>query len=81
MSDTKPTGPRRASGTVEAAVVPTDGVLAGTVSGNRALAIEESLIFEQGEVGRCGVDLPEPENFKPRLGGLERKGAIGLPGL
>jgi len=81
MSDTKPTGPRRASGTVEAAVVPTDGGLTGTVSGNRALAIEESLIFEQGEAGRCGVDLPEPENFKPRLGGLERKGAIGLPGL
>ncbi|HRE00557.1 MAG TPA: hypothetical protein PLV68_04610, partial [Ilumatobacteraceae bacterium] len=28
-----------------------------------------------------GVDLDEPEVFTPRLGGLERKGAIGLVGL
>ena len=28
-----------------------------------------------------GVDLDEPKDFTPRLGGLERKAPIGLPGL
>jgi glycine dehydrogenase subunit 2 len=60
--------------------VPTAAVPA-TVSGNRALAIEESLIFEQGDPAKTGVDLPEPAEFTPRLGGVERRGAIGLPGL
>ncbi len=53
----------------------------GTVSGNRGLQIEEPLIFEFGAEGRSGVDLPEPPKVKGRLGGLARKGAIGLPGL
>jgi len=53
----------------------------GTFSGNRGLQIEEPLIFEQDAPGRTGVDLPEPPEIKSRLGGLERKGAIGLPGL
>ncbi len=53
----------------------------GTFSGNRGLQIEEPLIFEQDAPGRTGVDLPEPPKIKSRLGGLERKGAIGLPGL
>ncbi|GIK96198.1 MAG: glycine dehydrogenase (aminomethyl-transferring) [Alphaproteobacteria bacterium] len=53
----------------------------GTVSGNRGLQLEEKLIFEQGSDGRTGVDLPEPPEVKSRLGGLGRKGAIGLPGL
>ncbi len=53
----------------------------GTFSGNRGLQIEEPLIFEQGEEGRAGVDLPEPPAIRSRLGGLDRKGAIGLPGL
>jgi len=52
-----------------------------TVSGHRGLMLEEKLIFEQDEPGRCGVDLPEPAAFANRLGGLERKQAIGLPGL
>jgi glycine dehydrogenase subunit 2 len=52
-----------------------------TFSGNRGLDIEEALIFEQDAPGRCGVDLPEPASLKPRLGGLERRGSIGLPGL
>jgi glycine dehydrogenase subunit 2 len=52
-----------------------------TFSGNRGLLIEEKLIFEQDAPGRCGVDLPEPAPFRARLGGLERHGAIGLPGL
>jgi len=52
-----------------------------TASGNRGLQIEEKLIFEQDSPGRCGVDLVEPPSFRARLGGLERQGAIGLPGL
>src|SRR5918911_1735945 len=52
-----------------------------TISGNRGLQIEEPLIFEQDSPGHCGVDLPEPPAVKSRLGGLERKGMIGLPGL
>ncbi|HJU20593.1 MAG TPA: aminomethyl-transferring glycine dehydrogenase subunit GcvPB, partial [Stellaceae bacterium] len=52
-----------------------------TASGNRGLLIEEPLLFEQDGPGRCGVDLPEPEPGPSRLGGLEREGPIGLPGL
>src|SRR5439155_12089626 len=51
-----------------------------TFTGNRALRIEEALIFETGRPEVTGVDLDEPANFKARLGGLERK-KIGLPGL
>jgi len=54
-------------------------------SGSRGLMMEEALIFEQDAPGRTGVDLPEPApesaKAKSRLGGLARKGAIGLPGL
>jgi len=53
----------------------------GTITGNRGLQIEEKLLFEQDSPGRCGVDLAEPAPFRPRLGGLERQGPIGLPGL
>ena len=52
-----------------------------TLSGNRALQLEEPLIFEQGATGRCGVDLPPVPAHKSRLGGLARQGEIGLPGL
>ena len=52
-----------------------------TISGNRGLQIEEPLIFEQDSPGHCGVDLPEPAAMRSRLGGLDRKGPIGLPGL
>ncbi|MGD9614177.1 MAG: aminomethyl-transferring glycine dehydrogenase subunit GcvPB [Alphaproteobacteria bacterium] len=52
-----------------------------TISGNRGLQIEESLLFEQDAPGRCGVDLPEPPAVAARLSGLERRGPIGLPGL
>jgi glycine dehydrogenase subunit 2 len=52
-----------------------------TVTGNRALQIEEKLIFEQDSPGHCGVDLPEPSAHRSRLGGLERRAVIGLPGL
>jgi glycine dehydrogenase subunit 2 len=51
------------------------------LAGNRGLQMEEALIFEQDAPGRTGVDLPEPPKVESRLGGLARKGAIGLPGL
>ena len=54
---------------------------AQTISGNRGLQIEEPLLFEQDSPGHCGVDLPEPPAVRSRLGGLERREPIGLPGL
>ena len=43
--------------------------------------IQEALIFEQGQDGRCGVDLPALPEHRQCLGGLRREGKIGLPGL
>jgi glycine dehydrogenase subunit 2 len=54
---------------------------AETFSGHRGLDHEEPLIFERGQLDSCGVDLPEPKHMASRLGGLERKSALGLPGL
>ena len=52
-----------------------------TFSGNRALAIEEALIFEIGRTDTTGVDLQEPAKFASRLGKLARTEPLGLPGL
>ncbi len=56
-----------------------------TISGNRGLAIEEPLIFEQGSAEMTAVDLPDPPAHPlrqdVRLGGLRRERPIGLPGL
>ena len=52
-----------------------------TFTGNRALQIEEALIFETGRLETTGVDIADPAPVTPRLGGLERQTAIGLPGL
>jgi len=52
-----------------------------TFTGNRALALEEGLLFEIGRNDVCGVDLPAPPAAAPRLGGLERGAAPDLPGL
>jgi glycine dehydrogenase subunit 2 len=52
-----------------------------TFTGNRGLDHEEPLSFEQGADGRTGVDLPPPPAVADRLGGLNRRAAIGLPGL
>ena len=51
-----------------------------TISGDRGLDHEEALIFELGH-GATGVDLPDVQISGDRLGGLRRKGEIGLPGL
>jgi glycine dehydrogenase subunit 2 len=52
-----------------------------TFTGNRGLDQEEPLLFEIGRLETTGVDVDEAPDVAPRLGGLERKGAIGLPGL
>src|SRR5690242_16025424 len=52
-----------------------------TISGNKRLQIAEPLSSEQGMKGRSGVALPAVPQHKDRLGGLKRKGEIGLPGL
>ncbi len=54
---------------------------APTVTGNRALMLEEALIFEIGNTHTCGVDLPQPTVGANRLGGMAREAEIGLPGL
>ena len=53
----------------------------GTVTGNRALMLEEPLIFELDAGESTGVDLPDVPQVTCRLGGLERSERIGLPGL
>ncbi|MBU3079047.1 aminomethyl-transferring glycine dehydrogenase subunit GcvPB [Sphingomonas quercus] len=52
-----------------------------TYTGNKALMLEEPLLFEIGDIGRTGVDLGERPRGESRLGGLERNRSIGLPGL
>jgi glycine dehydrogenase subunit 2 len=49
--------------------------------GNRALMLEESLIFEQDAPGRSGVDFDPLALAEERLGGLARRAPVGLPGL
>ena len=53
-----------------------------TASGDRALMLEEPLIFELAVPGNCGVDLPpDPGDPDPALGKFLRKSAPDLPGL
>jgi glycine dehydrogenase subunit 2 len=52
-----------------------------TATGNRALMLEEALIFEIGSTDTTGVDFAPAPQVASRLGGLERQRAIGLPGL
>ena len=52
-----------------------------TFTGNRALMLEEPLIFEIGSADTTGVDFAEAPEAASRLGGLERSRPIGMPGL
>jgi glycine dehydrogenase subunit 2 len=66
------------------AMQPDDGMHEGpaTTTGNRALMLEEPLLFEIGHSETTGVDLPEiDEDALTRLGGLARSDEIGLVGL
>jgi glycine dehydrogenase subunit 2 len=58
-----------------------DAQAAPTFTGNKALMLEEPLLFEIGGSDRTGVDLPEAPKVQSRLAGLERNKPIGLPGL
>ena len=52
-----------------------------TVLGHQGLRLEEDLLFELDSPGLSGVDLPKVPAVEARLGGLERRSEIGLPGL
>lgn len=52
-----------------------------TFTGNRALQQIEPLIFEIGSADQTGVDIDAPAPHHKKLGRLERKNPIGLPGL
>jgi glycine dehydrogenase subunit 2 len=54
---------------------------AQTVTGNRALMLEEPLLFEVGSTDQSGVDSADAPKVATQLGGLERTRPIGLPGL
>ena len=58
-----------------------EGATVATFSGNKALMLEEPLIFEIGDTKTIGVDFAEGDVAHDRLGGLTRKAPIGLPGL
>jgi len=61
-----------------------DGMHSGpaTVTGNRALMLEEPLLFEIGHADVTGVDLPEvAEGGSSRFGKFARSEPIGLVGL
>lgn len=53
-----------------------------TFTGNKALQINEALLYEVGSKDQTGVDIAEPRPLKNnRLGGLDRNQEIGLYGL
>ncbi len=54
---------------------------APTFTGNKALMLEEALIFEIGSSETTGVEVAEPVAATSRLGDLARTAPIGLPGL
>ena len=59
------------------------GDAAPTFTGNKALMLEEALIFEIGSSETTGVDFADRAEIgaSNKLGGLFREQAIGLPGL
>ena len=59
-----------------------EGSAQATASGDRALMLEEPLIFELGRPGTCGVDVDDAAlEPLPALGKFLRKDAPALPGL
>ena len=58
-----------------------DETAPATYTGNKALMLEEALIFEIGTAATTGVDLADAPKVAARLGNLERQRDIGLPGL
>ncbi len=58
-----------------------EAVTRGTFTGNRALDMEEALIFEGGRFDATGVDVEDPAPFASRLGPNASSSAPDLPGL
>jgi glycine dehydrogenase subunit 2 len=56
-----------------------DVMTSSTYTGNRALMLEEALIFEIGDTHTTGVDLETAPVVKSRLGGLDRNREMGFP--
>ncbi|MDF8331806.1 aminomethyl-transferring glycine dehydrogenase subunit GcvPB [Novosphingobium cyanobacteriorum] len=74
MNELNPSGWRPSTGEIGTVDVPP------TFTGNRALQLEEPLIFEIGSVDQCGVDLPDADDEV--LPGLPLRAApVDLPGL
>jgi glycine dehydrogenase subunit 2 len=69
-----------ASGWKPTAPVKGEGA-APTFTGNKALMLEEPLIFEIGSTETTGVDFADADVGASRLGDLTRTTPIGLPGL
>lgn len=65
----------------EANVITSDQNTIATHTGNRALMVDQPLIFEIGSPDRSGVDLPDAPQVESRLGGLDRTAPIAIPGL
>ena len=58
-----------------------DRAVVTTTTGNRALMLDEALIFELGNGETTGVDIAAPVDAPVRLGNLTRNQRIGLAGL
>ncbi len=58
-----------------------EGEAPTTSTGNRALMLEEPLIFEIGSTETTGVDFAATLACASRLGGLDRSDPMGIPGL
>jgi glycine dehydrogenase subunit 2 len=58
-----------------------EGGSVDTFTGNRALMLEEPLIFEMDEAAGTGVDFAPAPKVASRLGGLERNRPMNIPGL
>ncbi len=52
-----------------------------TFTGNRALELEEPLLFDIGHMEAVGVDIDAPRGFTSRLGAHERARPVALVGL
>ena len=60
---------------------PTDAGTPGAGASGSALLPDEPLLFEIGDTGHSGVDLPDVEIGEGRLGGFARKTPLDLAGL
>ena len=81
QSGWRPEAPRKGEDPAPPMGVNVDKSGQATFTGNRALMLEEPLIFEIGSTRTTGVDFAEGDVHHDRLGGLTRKAPIGLPGL